>query len=142
MIGTLASCSTGGDEQSALPCVPAAVSIPIGQSNPPERPATFRTDGAPIYLSANGFLHDQAFDPKVGLTAIYFGAATELPTYDAQRNIVTNLRKEVTVREGSHLRVDLPRGDYWLWSSKGVFITLESCSKNGITDVTPAPQPH
>lgn len=147
MISTIGSCSTSGGgeqhpaEQIVLPCNPATTSISIGQSSPPDRLATFRTDGNPIYISVSGFLHDQGFDPKIGSTAIYLGPATELPTYDAQRNIVTNLQTQVTAREGSNVRVDLPAGDYWLWSSNHVSITLESCIKDGITNVTPAPQP-
>ena len=56
--------------------------------------AEFTTDGSTFYITATGFDHGGYFDPKRGITAIYIGPARTPPTWNPQRDIVTNTTKQ------------------------------------------------
>ena len=107
-----------------------------GQSGPP---AEFTTSGANLYVSARGFLHGGPLDPRISITMVSVGPADKPPTWDQQRNLITNLQEQVEVREGQLSLLRLPAGRYWLWTSNTVSITLESCQAGNISAVRPVP---
>lgn len=97
-----------------------------GQTN---RTAYFATDGSDLYVSARHFEHGGYLDPKIGVTRISIGDAAATPIFNEQTGQVENTKLELTVHEGKHKKAQLPAGRYWLWSSTGGDIVMESCGK-------------
>lgn len=97
-------------------------------------PAEFTTTGGEIFITARRFEHGGIFDPEQGITAIYIGHAETPPSWDRQRNIVSNTLEELTINEGEYGKVTLPAGRYWLWTTTGGDIQLISCRPKAITN--------
>src|SRR5262249_25152303 len=129
--------STPGVPTAGAPSCEAAQSISLGRPGVSRLPAlaTFRTSGADVFVSASGFPHGGAFDPKVGSTLVYVGLADSPPSYDAQRDVVSHATTTVQVTENQHALLRLPTGRYWLLSSNTVRISLSACQKETVTDV-------
>ena len=77
------------------------------------------------------------FDPGHGTTAIYLGPADRPPTWDQQRNVVSNTTVQFRVDEKEFSRAELSAGRYWLWSSDGGDVVVVSCSDSGVGDAEP-----
>jgi len=97
-------------------------------------PAEFTTTGGEIFITARRFEHGGIFDPEKGITAIYIGHAETPPSWDRQRNVVSNTLEELYINEGEYAKVTLPAGRYWLWTTTGGDIQLISCRPNALTD--------
>jgi hypothetical protein len=123
---------------SSIPCAQPATTTEDLRSYLGTSPATFTTDGTALYVLLTKFEHGGLFDPKTGASEAYFGSTDALPSWDAQRNIVTNTIKQDSVTENRPLRVDLPAGSYWIWVSNFPVIQLISCTAKALTNVTPA----
>lgn len=117
-----------------LPCDPPASETADLDASPEDTPAIFTTDGSGLYVTVSGFEHTQAFDPKVGSSAIYVGHPEELPTYNRQSSEVTNLLTEVRAEENQPTELDLPAGRYWLWASNAPDLRLWGCAEGSVTD--------
>lgn len=123
---------------TSVPCAQPAITTPNLRSNLETSPATFTTDGTAFYVLLTKFEHGGFFDPKTGSSAVYFGSRDALPSWDQQRNIVTNVIKEASAVEDSPLQVVLPAGNYWIWVSNSPVVQLTSCTAKTLTNVTPA----
>jgi hypothetical protein len=141
-------CGAGGEPPAASSSPPnsttacaGAHAVSLGRLGVSGAPAAarFTTDGGALYVTATGFPHGGAFDPKVGKTKVYIGPAATPATYDRQSNTVSHTRVAVDVEEGRPAPVTLPAGQWWLLSSWTVDITLYGCAASTITDVTPKP---
>lgn len=102
-----------------------------------DRYATFTTDGSGVWVTARVFQHGGVLDSDVGRGGVYVGLASSPPTYDQQTGRVGNLVAESTITEGSWTLMDLPQGDYWLWSTSGSDVVIESCQSGGVSNPGP-----
>ncbi|MGI9079224.1 MAG: hypothetical protein ACR2GF_00100 [Acidimicrobiales bacterium] len=143
----MAACATAGvpaasptttEAPTSPPCGDGASRVELGHPAPGGPTARFTTQGGPLYVAAGGFEHGGYFDPAPGngRTVAYVGRDEQPPTYDEQRNIVTNKLVELPVRENRFTNFDLPPGRYWLWTS-GVDVLVVSCSEGALTDPVP-----
>ena len=101
-------------------------------------PAEFTTDGSEVFIVASNFLHGGILDSKTGITEVYIGLSTKLPTYDAQHSTVSNTLISIFAKEDEYSRTTLAPGRYWLWSSNFADIDLVSCTPNGVSDSVPS----
>ena len=141
MLVLLAGSCTGSGTQPAkivAPCAHPAVTTPALRSYLEMKPATFTTDGSGLYLLATDFEHGGFFDPKVGVSSAYFGLTTAPPSWDRQRDIVSNVVLQVTATENVPLRIELPAGHYWIWI-RNSRVVLIGCTPNALTDVIASP---
>lgn len=101
--------------------------------------ALFTTVGGDLVVTARRFEHGGTFDPAPGqgVTTVFVGPEDRPPTFDEQRNVVTNSIVELTVWEGQPTSLKLPGGRYWVWSSTGGDLVIASCSEAGVTDPSP-----
>jgi hypothetical protein len=130
--GTMTSSST------TLPCDGAPVSVAeLGSPYRTGPTAEFTTTGGVLFVTARRFEHGGVFDPERGVTAIYIGPAAKPPTWDQERNVVSNVSKTITVQEKEYSQLNLPPGRYWLWTSTGGDIQVSSCQSGGVTDPLP-----
>lgn len=137
--GSTVSGSGGSTSTQPPACAVGADVAELGRPGQSGPPALFTTSGADLYVSASGFLHGGPLDPPTGVTLVSFGPGDKLPTFDRQRNVVTNVETEVTVREGEQALVRLPAGRHWLWSSNTVSIKIGACQPGTISDPHPIP---
>ena len=125
------------------PCVGSETTVvELGSPYPrreesPARPATFTTDGSPIYLLLHDQLHGGVFDPDRWTTSVTIGP---LGTEPVGRGVsmppsVTELR----VLEDEYHKVRLPAGSYWLLSSNGGPLQILSCTPGALV-ATAAPR--
>jgi hypothetical protein len=124
---------------STVPCGgKSEIRVELGRSLEGNTPATFTTNGTVLRIVATAFTHGGLFDPKKGITQVSIGPKDRPPTHDPQRNIITNVTKQIDVRELEPETLQLDAGSYWLWSSTAGAITITSCD-TALTDVTPSP---
>ncbi len=141
----LAACSSSPDGHrpspattpSTVPCGEGLGRVELGSPYLGGPTGNFTTDGSPFYVSARRFEHGGPFDPAKGSTAVYLGPADHPPTWDQQRNVVSDTAAEIHVDENDFTRVDLPGGRYWLWSSNGGDLVVVTCTAGGVTDPKP-----
>lgn len=131
------SSSTTVTTPVTLPCATAASSTDNLRPSQDRPPAEFTTDGSPIYVTVSGYEHAQAFDPKVGRSTVYVGHVERPPTFDAQRNIVTNVVRQIEAEENRPALLDLEPGRYWLWASNAPDLRLEGCGPKSVTEAKP-----
>jgi hypothetical protein len=124
---------------SSPPCTGASISqVELGNPLPGySPPAEFTTSGSEIYITARRFEHQIQSLMGKGVTAIYVGNVATPPTYDVQRNVITNIYKKISVNEGTFGTMSLPQGRYWLWSSSGGDILIVSCLPNEVSNAKP-----
>jgi hypothetical protein len=101
------------------------------------RYATFTTDGSGVWATARVYQHGGVLDPEVGRGGVYVGLASSPPTYDQQTGTIGNLVAEDIINEGSWTIMDLPAGDYWLWTTSGSDVVIESCRSGGVSNPEP-----
>jgi hypothetical protein len=130
-----------GEDQSGAqpsPTVSAACdgkpasSVRLGSPYRTGRPATFRTNGDPIYLTAHQFEHGGLLDPATGITAFYIGPAQTPPSYDERTGQVTPATATLLVKEREYGQIQLNAGSYWLWTTTGGDVELISCTPEGV----------
>lgn len=133
----------GGERATTAAAAPACAEVAdiveLGRPGRSGPPAQFTTSGAELFVTASGFLHGGPLDPEVGITMVSVGPADEPPTWDPQRNTITNVQEQAQVREGQVTPLRLQAGRYWLWTSNTVTITLQSCQVATFTSVQPVP---
>ena len=134
------SCTSTGTQPATIvtPCAHPAVTTPALRSYLETKPVTFTTDGSGLYLLATDFEHGGFFDPKVGVSSAYFGLTTAPPSWDRQRDIVSNVVLQVTATENIPLRIELSAGDYWIWI-RNSRVVLIGCTPNALTNVVASP---
>jgi hypothetical protein len=124
---------------STLPCGEASASTAeLGSPYRGGPTAEFTTSGGTIFVTARRFEHGGVLDPQQGVTAIYVGRSATRPSWDQQRNTVSNSIATLTVREGDYGKVSVSSGRYWLWTSTGGDILIVSCRRDGVSDPHPA----
>ncbi|MGB2632041.1 MAG: hypothetical protein WBC48_03935, partial [Minisyncoccales bacterium] len=101
-----------------------------------DKTAEFTTSGGEIYVVARSYEHGILL-PSRRATGIYFGYASNPPSWNSPRNIVSNVYKKITVWEKDYGTLTLPAGRYWLWSSAGGDIVVYSCEPDGVSDPKP-----
>lgn len=101
-------------------------------------PASFSTDGSEFLVLVSDFEHGGFFDPDVGRSAVYFGPTSAPPSWDRQRNVVSNVVLQLTATEVVPMRVNLPAGRYWIWVSNFPDLKLVGCTPGAVTDVSVA----
>jgi len=101
--------------------------------------ASFTTTGGDLYVTARRFEHGGPFDPAPGegSTLGFFGPQERQPSYDEQRNVVTNVLVETRVLENRFSKFELPAGRYWAWTSNGGDLVVVSCARDGVSDAVP-----
>jgi hypothetical protein len=120
-----------------LPCNGAPASqVELGYPHIGNLTAEFTTSGGEIYVVARRYEHGILL-PSRRATGIYFGYASNPPSWNSPRNIVSNVYKKITVWEKDYGTLTLPAGRYWLWSSAGGDIVVYSCEVNGVSDPKP-----
>ena len=124
--------------EQLMPCGGFPVeTIELGSPYLTNPTAEFTTTGGFIYVVARRFEHAGIFGSLRGSTAIYTGLANNPPSWDSQKNIVSNIYQQISVLEKDYGRLDLPAGRYWLWSSSGGDIVLYSCQEGILSDPKP-----
>ncbi len=148
LLGTVA-CGEGSSSPTGSP--PAATSTGTNPCEPDVgtalelgdplrisgRYATFTTDGSGVWVTARVYQHGGVLDPDVGRGGVYVGSASSPPTFDQQTGVVGNLVAESIITEGSWTMMDLPAGDYWLWTTSGSDVVVESCRSGGVSNPEP-----
>ena len=123
----------------ANPCEPDAGTVlelgdPLRISG---RYATFTTDGSGVWVTARVYQHGGVLDPEVGRGGVFVGLTSSPPTYDEQTGRVENLVAESIITEGAWTMMELPAGDYWLWTTSGSDVVVESCRPGGVSNPDP-----
>jgi len=125
------------NENILPPCVGHPVSsIELGWPHVGGAVAEFTTNGSEIYITARRFQHSGVLDPKKWIVDVYVGKINKLPTWDQQRDIITNATSKITFDEGFYGKLKLEAGRYWLWTG-GDDILVISCDPNGLSDPKP-----
>lgn len=123
--------STSG---ATVPCGDGVSRVELGSPYLGGPTAEFSAKAGTLYITARRFEHGGPFDPAKGSSAIYVGPADRQPTWDQQRNIVSNFTAQVHVEENDFSPVELAAGRYWLWSSNGGDVVVVSCAEGGVSD--------
>jgi hypothetical protein len=113
-----------------------ANSIELGYPHIGGDVAEFTTNGSEIYITARKFEHGGVMDPPKWLVDVYVGRINELPNWDRERDIITNITSKITFEEGSYGKLKLEPGRYWLWSGGNDILAI-SCEPNGVSDPKP-----
>ncbi|HNR81716.1 MAG TPA: hypothetical protein PKK37_04740 [Candidatus Pacearchaeota archaeon] len=98
--------------------------------------AEFATAGGEIYVIARRYEHGILL-PNRGGSGIYIGFLNQPPTWNKQTSEITNIYKEIVIKEKDYGTFDLPAGRYWLWSSSGGDVVVYSCEEGGVSDPKP-----
>jgi len=121
-----------GEESTVLELGPAA-----RNSN---RYGQFSTTGATVWVTVGPIDLGPIFDTD--RTSIEVGWALEPPEYDTRTGEENaNVLTEVSVMEERWSPLELEAGDYWLWSSAGGLVTVQTCTAGAIFDAVPATRP-
>jgi hypothetical protein len=101
-----------------------------------ERYAVFSTQGETIWATARlqtpgGFL------PDTDRTMVEIGSADDPPTHNS-RTGETNADVMASVKEGFWTPVELDEGVYWVWSTNGGDVAIQTCTRGAILDPVPA----
>lgn len=102
------------------------------------RYAQFSTQGGTVWITAQlpapgGLL------PDTDRTNVDIGWANDLPTENPETGgTEANPLVQVSVQEELWSLIELEAGSYWLWSSAGGDLTIQSCTQGGIFDPIPA----
>ena len=124
--------------EQLMPCGGHPVeTIELGSPYLTNPTAEFTTVGGLIYFAARRFEYGGIFGSSRASTAIYTGLSDNPPSWDSQRNIVSNVYQQISVLEKDYGQLDLPAGRYWLWSSAGGDIVLYSCQAGVLSEPKP-----
>lgn len=96
-------------------------------------PGEFTTDGSELHFSASGFSYGNVFDSPNPHTEVFVGPADTPPTLTERPFGVTPLTKQFRAQPGKWTAVQLPAGNYWIWSSSAVNIQILACTANAVT---------
>jgi len=123
--------------EQQMPCGgnPASF-VELGSPYLTKSTAEFTTVGGEIYIIARRYEHGILL-PERGGSGIYVGLLNQLPFWDKQTSKITNVYKEITIKEKDYGTLTLPAGRYWLWSSSGGDIVIYSCEEGGVSDPKP-----
>jgi hypothetical protein len=100
----------------------------------------FSTTGATIWVTATSISTGGVLDTDQ--TRIEVGRASEAPEYDGSTGEETaSVLVQASVKEGYWSPLDLESGEYWLWSSAGGLVTVQTCTAGAIFDAIPATIP-
>lgn len=100
----------------------------------------FRTTGAIVWVTAGPIATGGIFDTDQ--TRIEVGWASEPPEYNTSTGVENaNVLTQASVKEGYWSPLELEAGDYWLWSSAGGRVTVQTCIAGAISDAVPATFP-
>jgi hypothetical protein len=131
--GVVTSWSPSGLD--SLPCEPKS-QVELGSPYTGGKTAEFSTSGSDLYFIARYFHHGGILDLEKYMAGIYVGPVEKKPSWDTQRNIISNVSMEINFTEGYYGVLTLPVGRYWLWSSSGD-VVIYSCEEGGVSDPKP-----
>ena len=120
---------------NVLPCEPKS-QVELGSPYTGGKTAEFSTSGSDLYFIARYFHHGGILDLEKYMAGIYVGPVEKTPSWDTQRNIISNVSMEINFTEGYYGTLTLPAGRYWLWSSSGD-VVVYSCEEGGVSDPKP-----
>lgn len=111
---------------------------PLGRPYAGGKPARISlSQTARLGFRAEGFQHGGVLDPPRGVVAVSVGPWSRQPSYDAQRNVISNVTHEFYVREGETALMTLEAGDYWVLESLSVELTVSACDGSTFTASAP-----
>lgn len=134
-----ASCGgDGGGQGTRDPCDGTGTLVDLGTPHRlAGRHAEFTTSGGTVWVMPGDFEAGGLLDAGLAFTMIEVGSAGTPPSYDVQTDTTAGVIASTIVEDGRWEALDLEKGRYWLWSSRGATITVQQCD-DGLSDPTPA----
>lgn len=119
------------------PSCEIAVSHDLGRSpSGHDPPPLFSTNGSPIFVTGTEITDSGGFF-EFHSGSVYIGEDAVHPTYNGQTGVVTGARFEGIGYLDGYTEFALPAGRYWLWTSRGLRVSVSSCDPAGVFDVVP-----